>query len=132
MQIYLFEYFCYDIIMTELVIVDLVKANDLHLVGGKACALGKLLRAGFNVPAGFVVTNNITVPYNKTLRDNVLKYFNKLGAQFVAVRSSATHEDSMNASWAGQLDTYLNTDINSLLVNIEKCQNSNNSTHALA
>ena len=31
--------------------------------------------------------------------------FKKLGAPFVAVRSSATAEDSANAAWAGQLGT---------------------------
>jgi len=118
--------------MIELLTVNLEKADDLHLVGGKACALGRLLRAGFNVPAGFVVTNNVIVSHEKALQNDIINHFNKLGAQFMAVRSSAVHEDSINASWAGQLDTYLNTDINNLLDNIEKCQNSNNSAHALA
>ncbi|MBI5138419.1 MAG: hypothetical protein HZA95_01310 [Candidatus Vogelbacteria bacterium] len=40
---------------------------------------------------------------------------------FVAVRSSATAEDSASAAWAGQLDTYLNTTEGTLLVNVKKC-----------
>lgn len=47
--------------------------------------------------------------------------FKKLGAQYVAVRSSATAEDSVSAAWAGQLDTYLNTTEDTLLKNIQKC-----------
>ncbi len=47
--------------------------------------------------------------------------FKELDAKFVAVRSSATAEDSASAAWAGQLDTYLNTTENNLLENIRKC-----------
>lgn len=43
---------------------------------------------------------------------------------FVAVRSSATAEDSSVASWAGELESYLNTDKNNLLENIKKCWSS--------
>lgn len=35
--------------------------------------------------------------------------FKKLNAKYVAVRSSATAEDSSIASWAGELESYLNT-----------------------
>jgi|SRR3989344_1253307 len=47
--------------------------------------------------------------------------FTKLGASRVAVRSSATSEDSVSASWAGQLETYLNTTETTLLANVRKC-----------
>lgn len=47
--------------------------------------------------------------------------FKNLGAKYVAVRSSATAEDSLSAAWAGQLDTYLNTTRASLLQNVQKC-----------
>ncbi|MSR85350.1 hypothetical protein EXS71_02855 [Candidatus Uhrbacteria bacterium] len=40
---------------------------------------------------------------------------------FVAVRSSATAEDSASAAWAGQLESYLNTTNETLLVNVQKC-----------
>ena len=45
----------------------------------------------------------------------------KLNAEYVAVRSSATAEDSASASWAGQLDTFLNTAEKELLKNVQKC-----------
>ncbi|HYF29377.1 MAG TPA: PEP/pyruvate-binding domain-containing protein [Candidatus Paceibacterota bacterium] len=47
--------------------------------------------------------------------------FDKLGAEFVAVRSSATAEDSASAAWAGQLDSYLNTTEATLLANVQRC-----------
>lgn len=47
--------------------------------------------------------------------------FKKLGAKYVAVRSSATAEDSQSAAWAGQLESYLNTTEKHLLENVKKC-----------
>ena len=42
----------------------------------------------------------------------------------VAVRSSATAEDSSQASWAGELETYLNTTEKTLITNVKKCWSS--------
>lgn len=47
--------------------------------------------------------------------------YKKLGAEFVAVRSSATAEDSTSAAWAGQLESYLNTTEDKLLEHVQKC-----------
>ena len=44
-----------------------------------------------------------------------------LGAEFVAVRSSATAEDSSAASWAGELESYLNTTSDQVLANVKRC-----------
>jgi pyruvate,water dikinase len=49
------------------------------------------------------------------------KSFKELDAQFVAVRSSATAEDSSAAAWAGQLDSFLNTTGETLLENVKRC-----------
>jgi pyruvate,water dikinase len=46
------------------------------------------------------------------------------GGLFVAVRSSATAEDSSVASWAGELETYLDTTEKNLLENVKKCWSS--------
>jgi len=62
---------------------------------------------------------NAEIPQDIT--DETMNFFNKLGAEFVAVRSSATAEDSLSASWAGELDTFLNTTKETLLENIKKC-----------
>jgi len=58
------------------------------------------------------------------LKDIFLKEFKELNCKYVAVRSSATAEDSSIASWAGELETYLNTDENNLIENIKKCWSS--------
>ncbi|MBS3168093.1 hypothetical protein J4216_03155, partial [Candidatus Woesearchaeota archaeon] len=62
---------------------------------------------------------NIEIP--KSLEQEVLKNFKKLKTKYVAVRSSATSEDSSTAAWAGQLETYLNTTEKYLIKNIKKC-----------
>ncbi|MBI2436154.1 MAG: hypothetical protein HYV41_00180 [Candidatus Magasanikbacteria bacterium] len=43
---------------------------------------------------------------------------------FVAVRSSATAEDGAVASWAGELETYLNTTLEHVLVRVKECWSS--------
>lgn len=50
--------------------------------------------------------------------------FKKLGSEFVAVRSSATAEDGAEHAWAGQLESFLNTDKDSLLKNVRRCWGS--------
>ncbi len=60
----------------------------------------------------------------KDLQTDILAAFKKLKAKEVAVRSSATAEDSSQASWAGELETYLNTTEKTLLGNVKKCWSS--------
>ena len=57
----------------------------------------------------------------KDIGAEIKKHFKKLGAKLVAVRSSATAEDSSAAAWAGQLDTFLNTTEKELLKNVQHC-----------
>ena len=59
--------------------------------------------------------------FPKDLEIEILNEFKKLNMDLVAVRSSATAEDSSTASWAGELESYLNTDENHLLGNVKKC-----------
>jgi len=58
------------------------------------------------------------------IKKEVLLEFKKLKAKFVAVRSSATAEDSSTASWAGELETYLDTTEKNLLDNVRRCWSS--------
>ena len=58
------------------------------------------------------------------IKKEVLAEFKKLKTKFVAVRSSATAEDSSVASWAGELETYLDTTEKNLFVNVKKCWSS--------
>ena len=57
----------------------------------------------------------------KDIADEIQKFFKDLGAKYVAVRSSATAEDSAIAAWAGQLESYLNTTEENFFENIKKC-----------
>lgn len=75
---------------------------DVSLVGGKAANLGALLRAGFNVPDGFVVA-----PTADGGAGLIREAYLKLTASTVAVRSSATIEDGLDMSMAGQFKTVL-------------------------
>jgi rifampicin phosphotransferase len=127
-----------------------LSATDLPLAGGKGANLGELLRAGFPVPDGFVVT---TAAYDAfvtandldarlatadspaavgalfrhtdipaEIADAVADGYHRLGDGPVAVRSSATAEDLPGASFAGQQDTYLNiTGIDQVLDAVRRC-----------
>ena len=57
----------------------------------------------------------------KDIGTAIQKEYKKLDAEYVAVRSSTTAEDSASAAWAGQLDSFLNTTEKDLLKNIQKC-----------
>jgi len=55
------------------------------------------------------------------IKREILESFNKLNTQYVAVRSSATAEDSKQDAWAGQLESYLYVDKDNLLERVKKC-----------
>ncbi len=142
--------------------LDEVGRDDVGLVGGKGANLGELLRAGFPVPGGFVVTaaglsrrdgrrwrtrelrelstgaatadglaadaaemqrlvHEAGVP--EALRGEIAEAYRSLGPDvFVAVRSSATAEDSAATSFAGMNETYTNVrGLDELLVRIVDC-----------
>jgi rifampicin phosphotransferase len=112
--------------------------DDLATAGGKGANLGELIRAGFPVPDGVVVTTDAyaavvehagltpaiassaedagealraafaTVEIPDDVRAALLGAYAHLGGGPVAVRSSATAEDLPGAAFAGQQDTYLN------------------------
>ncbi|WP_020575337.1 PEP/pyruvate-binding domain-containing protein [Actinopolymorpha alba] len=112
-------------------LIDLADAESATS-GGKAAVLGRLLQAGLPVPPGFVVPNaayeeavaglDLTeadtagrlveqAPLASPLVDAISHALNRLagpsGEAYVAVRSSATSEDTADASAAGQHDTFL-------------------------
>ena len=100
-------------------IVWLEQAGELALVGGKAANLGELIRAGFEVPRGFVVTTaayhqrNPDGSVSATLAAEIGAAWRQLvgsSGERVAVRSSATAEDLAQASFAGQQETFLDID----------------------
>lgn len=116
---------------------DQINKNDVLEIGGKGASLGEMINMGIPVPPGFVITTktyknfyNQEIPIE--IREDILKAFDKLGLQRIAVRSSAVAEDSSNASWAGQLESYLNVGRDDLIEKIRECWNSIRSERALA
>lgn len=53
--------------------------------------------------------------------DEIFKQYKKQKLDLVAVRSSATAEDSSTASWAGELESYLCVTEENLLESVKKC-----------
>lgn len=103
-----------------------VTNKDVYLVGGKGASLGELVSLGLNVPPGFILTTEM---YGKNIADyekEILREFDRFGIEYAAVRSSANAEDSPKDSFAGQFETYLNVNRNTLLAAIEKCWDSIN------
>lgn len=113
----------------------LIDCRDTSLVGGKGASLGRLIRAGFQVPGGFVVNthgyrlaytpqpepgNEAEVPAEVAAE---IRYrYEEMGGGPVAVRSSATAEDLAAASMAGQCETFL--DINgeeAVIAAVQQC-----------
>lgn len=121
--------------------------GDTRLLGGKGESLTRLAAGGFPVPEGFCLTtaayqayvgeHDLGVmsddperiarwfterPIPGELAHEILAAYANLGAPPVAVRSSATAEDSSAASFAGQLETVLNvTGDDELLAAVRRC-----------
>lgn len=87
-------------------ILHIVKPNDVNSVDRASNEIHELI---------------LDVEFPKELAKEIFASFTKLKAPLVAVRSSATAEDSSVASWAGELETYLNTTKKTLLENVKKC-----------
>lgn len=118
-------------------ILDLASADSTQLahLGGKGANLAQMLQAGLPVPHAFILPTEAFDDFAAThslpslvdtaeqrarlqadieasampeaLADEILAAYRKLGGGKVAVRSSATGEDSHDASFAGQHDTFL-------------------------
>ncbi|HPM08184.1 MAG TPA: PEP/pyruvate-binding domain-containing protein, partial [Bacilli bacterium] len=78
-----------------------IPEEDLKEVGGKAKGLFLLNQLGLNVARGFVAYDISTPEDETTLYD----YWRDSGLGEVAVRSSATLEDGVELSSAGQYET---------------------------
>lgn len=125
--------------MTDLPLIVSLSAlgrGDLVLAGGKGANLGELVRAGFDVPPGFVITTaaydlafasgsgcsrewvEVPAPVTRAIETA----YEQLGAGPVAVRSSAIAEDLPGAAFAGQHDTFLNVNgLQSVLDAVRRC-----------
>lgn len=100
---------------------ELSKANEseLNLMGGKAATLAHLLQKGFPVPEGAVLFHE---PQTEAGFEHITSWWEKQGAFPVAVRSSASGEDSVDFSYAGQFLTLLHiASKNELIAAIKAC-----------
>jgi pyruvate,water dikinase len=104
-------------------LVDLADAGPE--CGGKAYALGRLVRAGVDVPEGVVALGEVDA---LALREVLARLGEPL-----AVRSSGLHEDSASASFAGQLETVLGVaGTEAVAEAVERCARSGGTDRARA
>ena len=61
------------------------------------------------------------ISISEEIAAEIYEAFDALHTDVVAVRSSATAEDGVTASWAGELETYLNTPRDQVIEHIKKC-----------
>ncbi len=87
-------------------ILDSVNHEEMHTIEGASEKIGALI-LGAEMP--------------KDIAGEIQYFFKNLNSKYIAVRSSATAEDSASAAWAGQLESYLNTTEANLLENVKKC-----------
>lgn len=101
--------------------INSIPEELLPLVGGKARGLYQLIKFGYDVPEAFVITD--------TNDDDdfapVAEMYEKMGFDEVSVRSSATLEDGVDFSAAGQFSTFLNVRGKEQLIQaVKDCQAS--------
>mgnify|MGYP001574393161 CR=1 FL=1 len=103
-----FDRFLAETDLTQEVVAQLAKVHteDIASVERASEALHALI-TGADMPADIAA--------------EIMAAHQTLGAEFVAVRSSATAEDSSAASWAGELESYLNTTSDQVLANVKRC-----------
>ncbi len=99
-------------------------------IGGKASSLLALYKGGFNVPPFFILTTKSIGQlknrkmYKKFSPEIEKAYKTIIKNGEVAVRSSATIEDSRESSFAGQFKTMLNVDIDNVYAAIKAVYSS--------
>jgi pyruvate,water dikinase len=93
-----------------------VKHSELHSVAKASEVIRQLI-------------DNAKIP--EDIADEVISEFKKLKVKLAAVRSSATAEDSSTASWAGELETYLNVTEENLMESVKLCWSSLFTTRAI-
>src|SRR5882757_5430025 len=126
--------------MPDILFFDAITDADAPRVGGKGFSLGKMAAAGLPVPAGFVITTdayrrlaNQGFQTDGELSPELSEAYGTLGGGLVAVRSSATAEDSAETSFAGQQETILGVEGNHALIDaVERCWKSLHTERAVA
>jgi phosphohistidine swiveling domain-containing protein len=105
--------------VAALISLDDAAGEAAALAGNKAATLAVLRRAGFEVPAGVVVSadalRSLDAELPTAVRAALVTVPDLLGPGPWAVRSSSTAEDSEQASFAGQFETVLGVEADGLV-----------------
>lgn len=109
-------------------VIDLSTVEVLNedLLGGKALNLAKLLCIGMPVPPCVVIPHHISIEDELDLK-SLLNHGIFINSTHFAVRSSGVGEDSVQNSFAGIFDTFLDIEKDSILPYIHKVRESANS-----
>lgn len=124
-------------------VVTIKDTCERERVGGKAFALSRMARKGFNVPEGFCITTRAydyfldfnTISGDQHIADQIKKgvippvlreyignAYKNMGEPFCAVRSSSPLEDLRSTSFAGQYKSFLNVKGEEALLNaVREC-----------
>lgn len=129
---------------------NIIRHNDFQVqenFGGKANSLLNLVKNGIPVPKFFIITssvfekfleyNNISVEnfeqvrmqigegtFHEKLANEIYDLWKEYEFSRVSVRSSASNEDGIKKSFAGQYETYLDVSKENLLEKIKGCWES--------
>lgn len=113
----------------KLIPLDSTQPAPLKSVGGKGYGLMRLASAGQPVPPGWIVPAEVP---NDNVEALITAQLRPYQADYFAVRSSAVAEDSSDASWAGQLQTYLYVPATEVARRVLECRASGSSASAQA
>jgi membrane protein insertase Oxa1/YidC/SpoIIIJ/rhodanese-related sulfurtransferase/phosphohistidine swiveling domain-containing protein len=121
-------------------IVALSQAHRVPGAGNKAIRLARLMAAGLPVPDGFCVTSELLGRHdgsgNQGLRigpeaqRELFRFWARLGADKVAVRSSGLNEDGARQSYAGMFESKLKVTRAELLSSLQEVGASMHSARA--
>jgi len=95
-----------DLIQEIDAILNTVNHKEIHIVESASEKIQSLIK---------------NAQISESIKEDILKQFDELNTEFVAVRSSATAEDGVDHAWAGQLDSYLNIKRENVLEKVQHC-----------
>lgn len=87
-------------------ILETININVAHTIENAAARIQSLIK---------------NTSFTEKLEKEIVESFSALNTKYVAVRSSATSEDGHEVSWAGQLHTTLNSNKETLILDIKHC-----------
>ncbi len=103
-----FDQFLYETCLAQEIqtILDSIKHKEMHTIESASERIRTLI---------------LSTEIPRDIRAVIQAGFTELNTTYVAIRSSATAEDGRDHTWAGQLDSYLNTAENDLLDKVQHC-----------